>query len=98
MMYTMPSDISTYKRTSLDISTDHADQSASHDDHPEQRATRPPHASPIMLSDPLESPSSDAMSFNKDDMYGSDSEVETISLRPFRAEQHMNTNNSMVCP
>ena len=35
-----------------------------------------------MLSDPLSSPSSDAQSFDEDDMYGSDPDVETISLRP----------------
>jgi hypothetical protein len=33
-----------------------------------------------MFLDPLESPSSDAKSFDEDDMYGSDSGVETISL------------------
>ena len=38
--------------------------------------------SPIMLSDSLDSPSSsDAKSFDEDDMYGSDSGVETISLK-----------------
>ena len=35
-----------------------------------------------MLSDPLLNPSSDAQSFDEDDMYGSDPDVETISLRP----------------
>ena len=33
-----------------------------------------------MLSDPLDSTSSDEMSFNEEDMYGSDPDVETISL------------------
>jgi hypothetical protein len=53
--------------------------------------------SPIMLSDALDSPSSsDAKSFDEDDMYGSDSSVETISLkRPFQA---LNVaNESPVC-
>jgi hypothetical protein len=53
--------------------------------------------SPIMLSDALDSPSSsDAKSFDEDDMYGSDSGVETISLkRPFQA---LNVaNESPVC-
>jgi hypothetical protein len=44
------------------------------------RTVRP---SPIMLSNPLDSPSSDAKSFDEDDMYGSDSDIETISLKPF---------------
>jgi len=50
-----------------------------------------------MLSDALDSPSSsDAKSFDEDDMYGSDSGVETISLkRPFQA---LNVaNESPVC-
>jgi hypothetical protein len=33
-----------------------------------------------MFSDPLDSTSSDEQSFDEDDMFGSDSDVETISL------------------
>ena len=40
------------------------------------------HASPVMLSDSLSSSSSDDKSFDEDDMYGSDSDIETVSLRP----------------
>ena len=49
---------------------------------PQPRPRRTAHISPVMLSDPLSSPSSDAQSFDEDDMYGSDPDVETISLRP----------------
>ena len=34
----------------------------------------------VMLCDPLDGPSSDALPFHEDEMYGSDSDVETIGL------------------
>jgi hypothetical protein len=55
------------------------------------------HLSPLMLSDPLESPSSDALSFDEDDMYGLDPDAETISLLPFRAVPKSEANDSLVC-
>ena len=54
--------------------------------------------SPLMLSDPLDSPTSDTRSFDEDDMYGSDSDVETISLkRPCEAPA-TESDASLVCP
>jgi hypothetical protein len=50
-----------------------------------------------MLSDPLDSSSSDTRSFNEDDMYGSDSGVETISLKPDLKEKERDTKETMVC-
>ncbi|KAN0135974.1 hypothetical protein V8E53_006135 [Lactarius tabidus] len=62
-------------------------------EHSPHQSGRP---SPLMLSDPLDSPSSDARSFDEDDMYGSDSDVETISLRPFRAQPAINAGDSLM--
>jgi len=74
--------------------------SATHEAQQEQDVQQPSRTSPItlsdMLSDPLESPSSDTMSFDEDDMYGSDSDVETISLKPFLNKQETNANESLV--
>ena len=53
--------------------------------------------SPLMLSDPLDSPSSDAKSFDEDDMYGSDSDVETISLRRPCQAAAPDSDASLVC-
>jgi hypothetical protein len=98
-MYIMSSDISRHRRTSLVVSTDSSDQSdmGSHDDDSEHSPHQSGRPSPLMLSDPLDSPSSDARSFDEDDMYGSDSDVETISLRPFRAQPAINAGDSLVC-
>ncbi|KAI9429636.1 hypothetical protein H4582DRAFT_2064952 [Lactarius indigo] len=41
-----------------------------------------------MFSDPVDSSSSDAMSFDEDDMYGSDSNAKTINLKPDSIEPH----------
>ena len=50
-----------------------------------------------MLSDPLDSPSSDAKSFDEDDMYGSDSDVETISLKRPSQVAAPDSDASLVC-
>jgi hypothetical protein len=50
-----------------------------------------------MFSDPLDSPSSDSKSFDEDDMYGSDSDVETISMKPSSNEQDRSPTGHMVC-
>jgi hypothetical protein len=52
---------------------------------------------PSMLLDPIDSSSSDTKSFDEDDMYGSDSGVETISLKPDSKEEARSTNEYMVC-
>jgi hypothetical protein len=85
----MPSDISIDDQHLLDTSNDSSNQfdTGSHDEDSEQHQDQLGHPSPLMLSDPLESPSSDTMSFDEDDMYGSNSDVETISLRPYRIQQ-----------
>ena len=51
----------------------------------------------VMFSEPLDSPSSDAKSFNEDDMYGSDSDVETYSLGYGSEEAIQSSNQGMVC-
>lgn len=71
------------------------------DDHsPDQTNLRTsrkdPRNPPSMLSDPIDSPSSDTKSFDEDDMYGSDSDVETISLKPDSDEQTRVVNEHMV--
>jgi hypothetical protein len=97
-MYIMSSDISRHRRTSLVVYTDSSDQSdkGSHDDDSEHSSPWPGRPSPLMLSNPLDSPSSDARSFDEDNMYGSDSDIETISLRPFRAQPALNAGDSLV--
>jgi hypothetical protein len=50
-----------------------------------------------MFFDPLDSSSSDTQSFDEDDMFGSDSGVETISLKPESEEQASPTNEYTVC-
>jgi hypothetical protein len=50
-----------------------------------------------MLCDPLDSSSSDTQSFDEDDMYGSDSGMETISLKPSSKEQARSADEHMVC-
>ncbi|KAH9171291.1 hypothetical protein EDB89DRAFT_1907147 [Lactarius sanguifluus] len=47
-----------------------------------------------MFSDPIDSSSSDAKSFDEDDMYGSDSNAETISLKPDSMEPYSNQAQS----
>ena len=54
--------------------------------------------SPIMLSDPLDSPSSDAKSFDEEDMYGSDSDVETVSLKQPGQGLSCTSHELLVCP
>ena len=53
--------------------------------------------SPLMLSDPLGSPTSDTRSFDEDDMYGSDSDVETISLKCPCEAPATESDASLVC-
>ena len=60
--------------------------------HIVSRTTR---LSPTMLSDPISSPSSDTQSFDVDDMYGSDPDPETISLRPILQSPTVDTDSSV---
>ena len=53
--------------------------------------------SPLMLSDPLDSPTSDTKSFDEEDMYGSDSDVETISLKHPCKAPATDSDASSVC-
>jgi hypothetical protein len=94
----MPSDISIHDQHSLDTSNDSSDQfdTGLHDEDSEQHQYQSGRPSPLMLSDPLESPSSDMISFDEDDMYGSNSDVETISLRPYRIQQQLQANEAVV--
>jgi hypothetical protein len=95
----MTSDESARRHTSLIISTDHVNMSddRTNDNNSQQSPHWHSRLSPLMLSDPLESPSSDALSFDEDDIYGSDTNVETISLVPTRAVPELDTNDPMVC-
>jgi hypothetical protein len=54
------------------------------------------HEMSIMLSEPLDSSSSDAKSFDEEDMYGSDSDIETISL-PSGSYQIQDSLDHPVC-
>jgi hypothetical protein len=95
----MTSDESAHRHTSLVISTDHVNMSddRTNKDNSQQSPHRQACPSPPMLSDPLESPSSDVLSFDEDDMYGSDTDVKTISLVPSRAVPELDTNDPLVC-
>jgi hypothetical protein len=50
-----------------------------------------------MLSDPLDSSSSDTMSFDEEDMFGFDSDVEIISLPSGSPHEVADTQGNMVC-
>ena len=52
---------------------------------------------PIMFSDPLDDHSSDEWSFDEVDMYGSDSDVETISLWASPIQEIHTSDNEVVC-
>ena len=58
-----------------------------------RRKVRSPQA---MFPDPLDSPSSDTKSFDEDDMYGSDSGVETISLASGSKEKVQSPDDDKV--
>ena len=51
--------------------------------------------SPTMLSNPISSPLSDTQSFDVDNMYGSDPDPETISLRPILQSPTVDTDSSV---
>ena len=53
------------------------------------------HLSPTMLSDPISSPSLDTQSFDVDNMYGSDPDPETISLRLILQSPTVDTDSSV---
>ena len=61
------------------------------------KAWRSVRTSAIPFSDPLESTSSDSKSFDEDDMFGSDSDVETISLKPSLEGCEQSSNEHLVC-
>jgi len=101
------SDSSTVIQASANASETHKHATDMHEDHRNLLIDTPTlrrpsrqgaYHSPLMLSDPLDSPSSDAKSFDEDDMYGSDSDAETISLkRPCQAAAP-DSDASLVCP
>jgi hypothetical protein len=59
-----------------------------------RRDTRNPS---VMLCDPLDSPSSAPLPFHEDEMYGSDSDVETIILNPNSKGQARLSDEHTVC-
>ena len=50
-----------------------------------------------MFSEPLDSTSSDEMSFDEEDMYGSDPDVETISLVSASNDKELCSDEDVVC-
>ena len=102
-IYIMPSNLKR-KRANSDVSATDTHASISQGDpantsslcqqpmHIVGRITR---LSPTMLSDPISSPSSDTQSFDVDDMYGSDPDPETISLRPILQSPTVDTDSSV---
>jgi hypothetical protein len=103
-IYIMPSHNLKRKRADSDVSATDTHASISQGDlantsslcqqpmHIVGRITR---LSPTMLSDPISSPSSDTQSFDVDDMYGSDPDPETISLRPILQSPTVDTDSSV---
>ena len=51
----------------------------------------------FMFSDPVDSSSSDTESFDVDDMYGSDPDVQTISMKHLTIEEPMSSDENNVC-
>ena len=68
------------KHTSATIIPDNPDAGRAPNWMGRQRSHQKVHSPQAMFPNPLDSSSSDAKSFDEDDMYGSDSGVETISL------------------
>ena len=50
-----------------------------------------------MFSDPIENSSSDIESFDEDDMYGTDSEIESIPLNASRQRRVSEPEHDFVC-
>jgi hypothetical protein len=88
----------THTIDSVNRQTDH-DQGKANACNPKRKRatckkTRDP---PLMLSDPIDSSSSDTKSFDVDDMYRSNSEVETINMRPFTKEEPRLLEDNQAC-
>ena len=67
-------------------------------DHKRKRAVHKNyHDSLLMFSDPVDDSSSDTKSFDVDDMYGSDPDVETISMKPLTTEEPTSSDENNVC-
>jgi hypothetical protein len=49
-----------------------------------------------MFSDPIESSSSDVESYDEDDMYGTDSEIESIPLHPVKERPALDIDHDSV--
>lgn len=62
-----------------------------------RKARRDVRAPPTMFFDPMDSSPSDTESFNEDDMYGSDSGDEIISLRTVSKEKAQSPDDPSVC-
>ena len=103
-IYIMPSHNLKRKRADSDISATDTHASISQGDlantsslcqQPMHIVGQTTHLFPTMLSDPISSPSSDTQSFDVDDMYGSDPDPETISLRPILKSPTVDTDSSV---
>lgn len=88
---------SSTSRSSDTILQDHKAPNNAPDQKHRQKARRDVRNPPTMFSDPLDSSSSDTRSFDDDDMYGSDSGVETISLKHDLKEKARDNKETMVC-
>ena len=67
---------------------------------PKMQTRRKHHHDPgdlLLFSDPLDGTSSDEHSFDEEDMFGSDSDAETISLRVRSNEKKQSFDEQVVC-
>ena len=103
-IYIMPSHNLKHKHANSDVSaTDmHASISQGNLTNTSSLCQQPMHIvgwtaclSPTMLSNPISSPLSDTQSFDVDNMYGSDPDPETISLRPILQSPTVDTDSSV---
>ena len=103
-IYIMPSHNLKRKRADSDISATDTHASISQGDlaNTSSLCQQPMHIvgqtaclSPAMLSDPISSPSLDTQSFDVDNMYGSDPDPETISLRLILQSPTVDTDSSV---
>jgi hypothetical protein len=70
------------------------DSASTHQDN--QSIQKGGHHSPVMISDSIDGSSSDTQSFNEDDMYGSDSGIQSISMKPRTKDEVTMSNEHQV--
>jgi hypothetical protein len=93
-IHIMPSNIPKHSSTP---SHTRADTNRSGDGSGDSHSHRRVRVSPIMFSDPIEDFSSDVESFDEDDMYGTDSEIESIPLNVPHRRDILAPEHDSVC-